>query len=69
MVLFLHQQIQTDLEAAHRGMNIEPYITAVCFLVQEGADLHIKNRLGDSPLHLCHPDVRPIFTSFVAKYG
>lgn len=43
--------------------------TIVCFLVQEGASIHIQNKKGNTPLDLCKPSLTALVTSSVARSG
>ena len=56
-------QIYEDLIAAYGGDRIEPYIASACLLMQNGADIHIKDKLGMSPLKVAPPDVVNILMS------
>ena len=47
----------------------DPYVIVACMLVQEGADPHIKTRLGDSPLQKCGSDVQSIIKLFAKERG
>ena len=38
-------------------------------LVQEGADPHIKNTLGESPLQKCPSDLASVVKTFAQKQG
>ena len=38
-------------------------------LVQEGADPHIKNKNGESPLQKCPPDLATVVKTFAQKHG
>lgn len=38
-------------------------------LVQEGADPHIKNKLGESPLQKCPSDLASVVKTFAQKHG
>ena len=40
------------------GKRVEAYFTVACFLAQEGADIHFKNRIGDSPFDLSSPELQ-----------
>ena len=39
-----------------------------CFLVQEGADLYIPNKKGNTPLLICSPDIATLVTRFIDQH-
>ena len=50
------------------GFKFDPYVVVACMLVQEGADPHIKNRLGESPLQKCTSDIASVVRQFARKH-
>ena len=53
--------------ALNGGKPVEPYVTVAAFLVQEGADTHIKSSRGVSPLQVCPPDRAALITKFASE--
>jgi E3 ubiquitin-protein ligase mind-bomb len=51
------------------GFKFDPYIVVACMLVQEGADPHIKNRIGQSPLQKCPSDLASVVRMFTQGHG
>ena len=51
------------------GFKFDPYIVVACMLVQEGADPHIKNLIGQSPLQKCPPDLASVVRMFAQGQG
>lgn len=39
-----------------------------CFLVQEGANLYISNKKGNTPLVICSPDIATLVTRFIDQH-
>ena len=47
---------------------MEGYVAVACFLVQEGADIHIKNKEGLSPYQMMSPEVASLITAYVKNW-
>lgn len=54
--------------AEYPGRQLEPYVVVVCFLIQEGADLDIKDNQGQSPLQRCPLDTMLFITEFARQW-
>ena len=48
---------------------MQPYVTVACFLVREGANMHIQNLVGVSPLQVCPSDMAALITRFDNEFG
>ena len=57
-------QVKKALEDEFPGQRLEPYVIVVCFLIQEGADLDISDKHGQSPLLRCPPDTLSLIMEF-----
>ena len=55
--------------ADYGGFQFDPYLMVVFMLVQEGADPHIKNRIGHGPLQICPSDVATLIRTFTQYRG
>ena len=64
---FLSKQVRSTLLSLQNDANIPGHMILACFLVQEGADIHIKNKRGHSPMYLCPPDMQTLMLNFVNK--
>ena len=64
--LYLNLQVQESLEE-HVGSSTSCVVA--CFLVREGADIHIKNKNDNPPLQLFPPDVREVVSNFMERNG
>ena len=66
----LYLQIEELLLAQYgSGFKFDPYIVVACMLVQEGADPHIKNLIGQNPLQKCPPDLASVVRMFAQERG
>ena len=41
--------------------------TVACFLVQEGAEIHLQNKNCHTPLQLCSPEIITIVMTFTGR--
>ena len=62
-------QVEEELQTRHGGFEFEAYVVVACMLVQEGADLHLKNKMGQSPLQRCTSDLAAVVKAFAQKHG
>ncbi len=58
-------QIQDELEAEHGKGVVSTNIVVGLFLIANGADMHVKNIIGQSATNMCSSD----FTSLLNKYS
>ena len=58
-------QVHEELSRASGGRAVEGYVAVACFLVQEGADIHIKDKRGLSPYQMMSPEVASLITAYV----
>ena len=59
-----YTQIEDELTRTHGRRTISPNVMVGLFLVQEGAELHIKNKDGFSPLEVRPPDIGILLTDY-----
>jgi hypothetical protein len=62
-------QVEQKVKAAFGERNFARHTIVACMLLLEGADLYLKNGLGDSPLAICPPDIADVLRHVVEKCG
>jgi len=62
-------KVRDELLAMRKGDAIDNYFVMACFLVQEGADLKIRNKAAHTPFQLCPAELASLMINFVNKSG
>ena len=69
-IWLISSQVQDELLAMRKGDTpIDNHFVMACFLVQEGADVNIRNRVAHTPIQLCSSEMSMLMMNFVNKSG
>ena len=63
----ISSQVRDELLAMRKGDTIDNHFVMACFLVQEGADVNIRNRAAHTPIQLCSSEMSTLMINFVNK--
>ena len=59
--------VQDDLLRLLGRSNVPAYMAVACILVQEGSDVHIKNKRGHNAVQLCPDEIKTALINFINK--
>ena len=66
-VWLIPSQVRDELLAMRKGDTVDNHFVMACFLVQEGADVNIRNRAAHTPIQLCSSEMSTLMINFVNK--
>ena len=58
-------QVQRDFQRIQGSSAVAHYMTLVCFLAQQGADVHLRNRRGQSAMNMIPAEMTAAIMNFV----
>ena len=64
LILVNSLQIKSEIEADHGVGVVSADMIVALFLVTNGADIHLKNHKGQSPLSACTTDLTTFFKQY-----
>ena len=58
-------QVQRAVHRIQGTSSVAHYFTLVCFLAQQGADVHLRNRRGQSAMDMIPSDMTAALMNFI----
>ena len=58
-------QVQRDMQKILGVSSVPHYMALVCFLVQQGADTHARNRRGQTVIDMIPKEMAPAIMNFI----
>ena len=65
LVYLLKCQVQRDMQKILGVSSVAHYMALVCFLVQQGADTHARNRRGQTVMDMIPEEMVPALMNFI----
>ena len=65
LLFFSKYQVQRDMQKILGVSSVVHYMALVCFLVQQGANTHARNRRGQTIMDMIPKEMAPAIMNFI----